>query len=83
MKIGTMDLKHVRGLTDKGLGLGKEVLGSVIGNQRWVDEGEAQQARGSEDLKALRAQAEADKHKAKAKAAESKQRTAQRVKENA
>ena len=83
MKLGTIDLKHVRGLADKGLGLGKEALGSFTGNQRWVDEGEAQQSRGSENLKALRAQAEADKHEAKAKAAERKQRTAQKVKENA
>ena len=31
MKIGTLDLKHLRGLTDKGFGLSKEVLGTVIG----------------------------------------------------
>jgi uncharacterized protein YjbJ (UPF0337 family) len=80
MKIGTLDLKHLRGLSDKSFGLGKEVLGTVIGNSRLQDEGEAQQARGTENLKALRKQAEAEKHEAKADALEQKQRTAQRAK---
>ena len=80
MKIGTLDLKHVRGLSDKGLGFGKEVLGTVIGNERLQQEGEAQQARGTENLKALRKQAEAEKHEAKAEALEKKQKAAERAK---
>ena len=83
MKIGTIDLNHVRGLTDKFVGLGKEVLGTVIGNERFQDEGRAQQDKGTEHLKALREQAKAEQHEAKADAFEQKQKAAQRSKQNA
>ena len=43
----------------------------------WVEAGEAQQAKGSEKLKALRAQAKADVHRAKAQTAEARRKAAQ------
>jgi uncharacterized protein YjbJ (UPF0337 family) len=82
MKIGTIDTDNLRGLFDKVAGLTKEVVGTVIRNDRLVDEGEAQQKRGAESLKALRAQAKAQAKEAKADVYEAKQRTAQRVKES-
>lgn len=83
MKLGSIDTKKLSGLFDKGIGLTKEVVGSVIDNDRLVDEGEKQQAKGTENLKALRQQAKAEAKEAKAEALEQKQRAAQRVKENA
>lgn len=80
MKIGSVELDHVRGLTDKVFGLGKEAVGTVINNDRLVKEGEAQQAKGTESLKALRKQAEAESKEAKAESFEQRQRAAQRAK---
>ncbi len=54
MRIGTIELDHVRGLGDKVVGLGKEVTGIVVGSNRLQESGEAQQARGTQSLKALR-----------------------------
>ena len=80
MRIGTIDLNQVRGFNDKVFGLTKEFIGTVTGNERWQEEGEAQQARGSENLKALRKQAEAQKHEAKAEAYEKREKAAQQAK---
>ena len=49
-------------------------MGSVIDNDRLVTEGEKQQAKGTENLKALRQQAKAEAKEAKAEALEQKQR---------
>lgn len=83
MKLGRIDTNKLSGLFDKSIGLTKEVVGSVIDNDRLVEEGEKQQAKGTENLKALRQQAKAEAKEAKAEALEQKQRAAQRVKENA
>jgi uncharacterized protein YjbJ (UPF0337 family) len=83
MKFGSIETDQLTGLFDKVFGLGKELLGSVTGNERLQDEGEAQQAKGTEKLKALRLEAKAEAKEAKADALEGKQRAAQRVKENA
>ena len=83
MQIGTIDVNQLRGLSDKFLGLSKEFWGTVLGNDRLQQEGESQQARGTEHLRALREQVKAEKHEAKAEALEQKQRAAQRVKESA
>jgi uncharacterized protein YjbJ (UPF0337 family) len=80
MKLGTIDLNNLRGLSDKFMGFGKEVFGSVTGNERLQQEGEAQQDRATETLKALREQAKAEKHEAKAEAHEQRQKAAQRAK---
>ena len=59
MRIGTVELDHLRGLGDKVVGLGKEVAGTLAGSERLQQAGEAQQARGGESLKALRKHAKA------------------------
>src|SRR5205085_2720265 len=59
MKVGTLELDHVRGFGDKVFGLTKEFIGTIAGSDRLQEEGEAQQARGTESLKALRKQAKA------------------------
>jgi uncharacterized protein YjbJ (UPF0337 family) len=81
MRIGTIDASHLRGFAEKFFGLQKEVLGTMVGNERLREEGEAQQTRGTEALKALRDQLEAEGHEAKARTLEQKQRAAQRIKE--
>ena len=80
MKLGNVELEHVRGITDKVFGLGKEIVGTALNNTRLVKEGEAQQSKGAESLKALRKQAEAQVKEAKASAFEAKERVAQREK---
>ena len=81
MQVGTIDLNQCRGLSDKGLGLAKEVVGTLLGSERLQGDGQAQQDRATEELKALRKQVEAERHEGEAKAAESRQRAAQRAKD--
>ena len=83
MQIGTIDLNKLRGLSDKGLGLFKETLGTVFGNDRLQREGEAQQERATEQLRALRKEVKAEQKEAKAEVFEARQRAAQRAKESA
>jgi uncharacterized protein YjbJ (UPF0337 family) len=80
MRIARIDPNHVNGLVDKVLGLGKEIAGEVLDNDRLVTAGEAQQSNGTEKLTAIREQAEADILRTKAQANASKQLTAQRAK---
>jgi len=80
MQIGRIDLNKLRGLSDKGIGFSKEILGVVIGNDRLQDEGQAQQDRASEELKALRKELEAERKDAKAEVYETRQKAAQRAK---
>jgi uncharacterized protein YjbJ (UPF0337 family) len=80
MRIPRVDPKDATGLIDKVVGLGKEITGEIFDQQRLIEAGEAQQAKGTEKLKAIREQAKADGHKAQAKAYESKQRAAQDAK---
>jgi len=60
MRIGTIELDHLRGLGHKVVGLAKEVTGTVVGSDRLQEAGDAQQARGTQSLKALRKQAKAE-----------------------
>ena len=83
MQLGKVDLNKLRGIGDKFLGLQKELVGTLIGNDRLQQEGEAQQERASEELKALRQEAKAEAKEAKAEAFEQKQKAAQRAKANA
>jgi uncharacterized protein YjbJ (UPF0337 family) len=78
--IPRVEYKNAVGLADKFVGLGKELFGEVTDNKRLIEAGEAQQGKGTEKLKALRAQAKADAHESKARAHEAKQRTAERAK---
>jgi uncharacterized protein YjbJ (UPF0337 family) len=80
MRIPRIDAKDATGLFDKVVGLGKEVMGEVLDQQRLVDAGEAQQAKGTEKLKAIREQAKADAHKAKASTLDQRERAAQKAK---
>ncbi len=80
-QFGKVDLNKLRGLGDKFLGLGKELAGTLIGNQRLEEEGEAQQARASEELRAMRAEARAQAEEVKAETLDARQRAAQRDKE--
>ena len=80
MRIGTIDLNKLRGVADKAVGLAKETLGTVLGNERLEEAGEAQQDRAREQLKALRAEVRAQKAEAKADAQETRQKAAQRAK---
>ena len=80
MRIPRIDPKDATGLFDKVIGLGKEVVGEVLDEQRLIDAGEAQQAKGTEKLKAVREQAKAEGHKAKAKSYEQREQAAQKAK---
>lgn len=83
MQIGSIDANQLRGLGDKFIGLAKEFWGTVLDNERLQDEGEAQQARGTEHLKAFKEQLKAQKHEAKADAFSQQQKAAQRMKDSA
>jgi len=83
MQIGTVDLNKLRAIGDKSIGLGKEFFGTIVGNDALVNEGEAQQDRASEQLKALREELKAQEKRAKSELLEQRQRAAQRAKESA
>jgi len=80
MRIPRIDPKDATGLFDKVIGLGKEVFGEVFDEQRLIEAGEAQQAKGTEKLKAVREQVKADAHKAKAQTLDARERAAQKAK---
>ena len=80
MQIGTIDLNHLRGIGNKAVGLGKELFGGLLGNDRLQEEGEAQQERAAAELKALREELKAQKEDTKADAMEQRERAAQRAK---
>jgi len=80
MRIPRVDPKDATGLIDKVVGLGKEITGEIFDRESLIEAGEAQQAKGTEKLKAIREQAKADAHKTKAKSYENKQRAAQAAK---
>lgn len=82
MELGTIDLNKLRGLTDKGLGFGKEIVGTLTRNDRLQREGQAQQERAAAELDALREELKAEKHDAEAKAHEGRERAAQEAKGN-
>jgi uncharacterized protein YjbJ (UPF0337 family) len=80
MRIPRIDPKDATGLFDKVIGLGKEVFGEVFDEQRLIEAGEAQQAKGTEKLKAVREQVKADAHTAKAQTLDARERAAQKAK---
>ena len=81
MQIPRIDPTNVLGLADKVVGLGKEILGAVTGRERLQKAGQVQQDKGTERLKAVRAELEAKSHQAKARAAGQAQKRAQNTKE--
>ena len=83
MDARALDPGKVRGLMDKMLGLGKEVVGVVIDNDRLQDEGNRQQDKGTATLKSLRNEGRAQAKEAKAETMERKERATQRAKSSA
>jgi uncharacterized protein YjbJ (UPF0337 family) len=81
MQIARIDSKNALGLIDKVVGLGKEIVGSVTGRDRLAKAGQIQQDKGTERIKAVKAQLEAQTHETKAAAAGRAQKTAQKQKE--
>lgn len=81
MRLGTIDTNKLRGITDKGLGLGKEIVGVLANNDRLQREGQAQQERATAELDALREELNAQKHEAKAEGHHARQRAAQEAKD--
>jgi uncharacterized protein YjbJ (UPF0337 family) len=81
MQIPRIDSKNALGLIDKVVGLGKEIVGSVTGRDRLAKAGQIQQDKGTERIKAVKAQLEAQTHETKAAAAGRAQKTAQKQKE--
>ncbi|MDP1794864.1 MAG: hypothetical protein Q8K63_12095 [Acidimicrobiales bacterium] len=80
MQLGTIDTNKLRGLTDKGVGFGKEFVGAIVGNKRLQQEGQAQQERAAAELNALGEEIKAAKHDAEAKTHEARERVAQEAK---
>jgi uncharacterized protein YjbJ (UPF0337 family) len=80
MQVGRVDVNKLRGVVDKALGLSKELLGVLIGNDQLQKEGEAQQERASEELKALRKEMEAQQKETVAEMHEQREKAAQRAK---
>ena len=78
MQIPRIDAKNALGLKDKLVGLGKEIAGTVIDNARLTKAGQVQQDKGTERLKAIRAELDARKNQVKSAAAERGRRAAQK-----
>ena len=83
MRIGRIDVNKFQGFGEKVIGLNKEFIGAVIGNEKLEQEGEAQQAKATEKLKALRQEVKAQGHETKAEALEQRQKAAQKAKQSA
>lgn len=81
MQIPRIDPKNLAGLADKVVGLGKEIVGTVTGQDRLSDAGQVQQDKGTERLKAVKAEAKAEAHESKAATAGQAQKRAQKTKE--
>ena len=73
-------MNKLRGVSDKALGLTKELVGVLTGSDRLQQEGEAQQERASEQLKALRKEVKAQQKESKAQVYEQREKAAQNAK---
>ena len=77
MQIPRIDPNNAMGLADKVVGLSKEIIGTVIGRDDLMRAGQIQQDKGTERIKAARAQIEAQAHEARAATAGQTQQYAQ------
>jgi uncharacterized protein YjbJ (UPF0337 family) len=75
-----VDVNKLKGIGDKAVGLGKELVGTVTGNERLQEAGEAQQEKATELLRSMRSEAKAQAKEAKAGLLEQRQKAAQRAK---
>ena len=75
--IPRIEYQNIGGLADKIVGLTREVAGVAFDDDRLIKAGEAQQGKGSERLKQLRAEAKAKVHHEKAAVQEDRQREVQ------
>lgn len=80
MQLGSIDLNKLRGIGDKAVGLGKELVGALLANDRLQDAGEAQQERATEELRAMRAEVKAEAKDTKAHLLEQRQKAAANAK---
>ena len=83
MALPNVSPANVRGLLDKVIGLGEEIVGHLAGNERLTERGRLHQQAGSKRLDALEQGAKAQRQRAKAAAAQVGQRAAQRDKAEA
>ena len=65
------------GLTDKVIGLAREAVGTIIGNDGLANAGKAQQEKGTSRLEAIKHEAKADAARGKAMAQDKVERAAQ------
>lgn len=70
-------VSNLNGLSDKVVGLGKELAGELFDEQWLIEAGTAQQGKGTAKLQAIRQQAKADAHREKARKLEDRQREQQ------
>jgi uncharacterized protein YjbJ (UPF0337 family) len=75
--IPRIDYQNIGGIADKVVGLTREVVGVAFDDDRLIKAGEAQQGKGGERLKQLRAEAKARVQHEKAKTQEDRQREVQ------
>ena len=80
MQVGRVDVTKLRGVADKAFGLMKEFAGVLVGNDKLQEEGEAQQERATQELKALRKEIEAQRKEAVAEMHEQREKAAQHAK---
>jgi uncharacterized protein YjbJ (UPF0337 family) len=78
MRVPRIDFTDARDLSDKVVGLGKEIAGHLFDEDNLVASGEAQQNKGSEHIKARKEKANAQRHQSNARTQRSRQRSAQR-----
>lgn len=71
-------VQAIRGIVEGVLGKGKEFIGTVIGSNDLVNEGEAQQDKADAQRSVARKEAAAEKARGKAKAAEARERAEQK-----
>lgn len=83
MQIPSVSPDNVRGIADKVVGLGKEILGTVIDDASLRDSGRTQQRAGSERLAAVEEEVKAKAREAQAHTADLAERTARQRKERA
>lgn len=80
MQLGSVDINKLRGIGDKAVGLGKELFGTLTGNDAMQEAGETQQEKATELLRSMRKEAKAEAKEAKAEVLEQRQKAAQRAK---